>query len=63
MIEKVVKVEAKAGLQHAFYIQEIDNQALWRKRPAYITAAKVQTPGLVIKDPRIEELKPKTQDF
>ena len=59
IIKKAVEVEAKAGLQPAFYIREIDHQALRGNCFAHVTAAKVQTQGTIMKDPRIEKPKPK----
>lgn len=63
MIENVVKVKAKAGLQPVFFIREMDHQTQQGNCFAYVTAAKVQTQGTAIKDPKIEKPKPKAQDL
>ncbi len=57
MIEKVVEVEAKTGLQLAFYIWEMDHQTPRGNCSAYVIMAKVQTQGTTMKDPRIKKPK------
>ena len=56
MIEKAIKAEAKAGLQSASYIREIDHKALQGNRPAHVTTAKVQTQGIVMRIPESKNL-------
>lgn len=63
MIKKTVEVEAKAGLQSVSYIREIDHRTQYSNYLAHVTVAKVQTQNTIIKDPRIEEPKPKAKDL
>lgn len=58
MIEKAVDAETKAGLQSTSYIREMDQRSQRGNRPAHVTAAKAQTQGSSMKDPRVEEPKP-----
>ena len=57
MIEKAVECEAKAGLQPASYIREMDHQALQENCPAHITTAKILIQSITIKDSRIKAPK------
>ena len=63
-----MRVEAKAGLQPSFYVQETDQQVPRGNQPAHTTAHKVQTQG-AIKDHCGDKSKAKafvptsTQDF
>lgn len=63
MIRKMIEAEAKIVLQPASYIKKIDYQAQQGNYPAYITAIKILTQGIIIKDLRIEEPNPKVQDL
>ena len=60
IIEKLVKVEAKAGFQLAFYIRKIDHQALESNCFTHIIEAKIQIQAIAMKDSKIIEPKPKT---
>ena len=62
MIEKAVDAEAKTGLQPASYIREMDHRCQRGNLPVHVTAAKVQTLGSSMIDPRIEEPRPKAQE-
>ena len=56
MMKKVTKVEAKAGFQPVSYIRKIDHRAPRGNRPIYVTAVKVQTQDIAIKDPKLKSL-------
>lgn len=57
LIKKVTRAEAKAGMQPPAN-REMDQRCQRGNRPAYVTAAKVQTQELSMEDARIEEPKP-----
>ena len=59
IVKKAVDAEAKAALRPHSYARNINQHCLWGSRPS---AAKTNTQGQLMKDARIEEPKPKSQE-
>ena len=47
LVTKIVRAEAKAGLQPSSYVRKTDIQVLQRSRPAYTTMHKVQIQEMI----------------
>lgn len=54
LIEKAIEAEAKAGLQHSFIFQEMDQHCPRGNRPAHTTVAKSQASVSSVRDPQTE---------
>ena len=59
LVEKTVDAKAKAALRPRSYVRKTDQHCLWGSRPS---AAKANTQGQPMKDPRVEEPKSKPQE-
>ena len=59
MVQRIVNVEAKAGLRSSTMVWDSDIRCPRGHRPFNNTVSKVQTQGTSAKEPRLEEFKPK----
>ena len=58
LVEKAVDAEAKAALRPRSYTRKTDQHCLWGSRPS---AAKTNTQGQQMKNPKVEKPKSKPQ--
>ncbi len=57
IVEKAIGAKAKADLWPVSYVKDTDHRCLYGNRPAYTTAARVQTQVSSMRDPRTEDHK------
>ena len=59
MVQRAINAKSKAGLRSSAMVRDLDICCPWSHRSSNITASKVQTQGKSVKEPCLEESRPK----